>query len=173
MSSYKGYRSYKTYRTYLSYIAITFIVSCAEPEEAPLLPIEFKLHQTEAQVLAQLDSAGYKPREHIPNKQLGDSIPVAGLPGITTYFFHPDGIWHGIFFSHTDSTFKSWQVLRTRMEQMYGNAEELNQQPQTKQGYAVWRPGSGRVRFVRLAANRGELQLFIADTAALSAMLGE
>lgn len=153
----------------MSYIFIAVVVcSCGEPSEEPLLPIPFKLHQSEANVLGQLDSAGYKVREHIPNEQLGDSIPVAGLPGITTYFFHPDGIWHGIHFAHTDSSFSSFLMLRTRMERDYGGAIELIQHPQNKQGYAVWRPSSGQVRLVRLSASRGALQLFIADSSALT-----
>jgi hypothetical protein len=153
----------------MSYLFFSIVVAgCGEPAEEPLLPIPFNLYQSEASVLKQLDSAGYKVREHIPNEQLGDSIPVAGLAGVTTYFFHPDGIWHGIFFSHTDSTFESFRFLRTRMERDYGNAIELVQHPQNKQGYAVWKPSSGEVRLVRLSASRGALQLFMADSSALT-----
>jgi hypothetical protein len=162
------YRTVKSYRTYLSYCVLSLIIaSCGEPAEEPLTPIPFDLHQTEASVLRQLDSAGYKVRDHIPNEQLGDSIPVAGLAGVTTYFFHPDGIWHGIHFARTDSTFQDFRMLRTRMELTYGNAVELVQHPQNKQGYAVWKPAHGQVRIVRLSAARGALQLFIADSSAL------
>jgi hypothetical protein len=164
----ESHRTYKSYRTYVSYCILSLIfIGCSEPAEEPLTPIPFNLHQTEASVLRQLDSAGYKVREHIPNEQLGDSIPVAGLPGVTTYFFHPDGIWHGIHFSRTDSTFNDFRMLRTRMEMAYGNAIELIQHPQEKQGYAVWKPSGGQVRVVRLSASRGALQLFIADSSAL------
>jgi hypothetical protein len=164
------HRTYKSYRTYRSYVILValFIFGCGEPTEEPLLPIPLDLHQSEASILHQLDSAGYKVRDHIPNEQLGDSIPLAGLPGITTYFFHPDGIWHGIHFARTDSTFNDFRMLRTRMERTYGNAVELVQQPQNKQGYAVWMPTTGEVRVVRLSASRGTLQLFIADSSALS-----
>jgi hypothetical protein len=166
----KSYKTYKSYRTYASYVAcLIFLVGCAEPEgSAELLPIPFKLHQTEASVLKQLDSAGYKVRDHIPNEQLGDSIPLAGLQGVTTYFFHPDGIWHGIFFSRNDSTFNDFKFLRTRMEMEYGNAIELIQHPQNKQGYAVWKLNHGDVRVVRLTASRGIVQLFIADSSAVN-----
>ena len=159
-------RSYRTYSSYVLMIAL-LATGCSEPAEEPLTPIPFNLHQTEASVLRQLDSAGYTVREHIPNEQLGDSIPVAGLAGVTTYFFHPDGIWHGIHFARTDSTFNDFRMLRTRMEIAYGNAVELVQHPQEKQGYAVWKPSGGKVRVVRLSASRGALQLFIADSSAL------
>jgi hypothetical protein len=151
----------------VSVLFALIILGCSDPAEEQLLPIPFNLHQSEASVLKQLDSAGYKVREHIPNEQLGDSIPVAGLAGVTTYFFHPDGIWHGIFFSRTDSTFNDFRTLRSRMEMSYGNAVELVQHPQNKQGYAVWKPNHGDVRVVRLSATRGILQLFIADSSAL------
>lgn len=155
-------------RTRWTYLVVCIgFVACGAPAEEPLLPIPFTLHQPEASVLRQLDSAGYKVREHIPNEQLGDSIPLAGLAGVTTYFFHPDGIWHGIHFSRTDSTFNDFRMLRGRMEASYGNAVELVQHPQNKQGYAVWMPSSGDVRVVRLSAARGLLQLFIADSSAL------
>ena len=144
------------------------LVGCSEQEEAPLLPIPLDLHQPEAAVLKQLDSAGYKVREHFPNAQSGDSIPVAGLPGITTYFFYPDGLWHGVHFAHTDTTFQSFVTLRKRLGEMYGNEDELNQQPQNKQGYAVWKPFKDEVRVVRLSAGRGRLQMFIGDSSALA-----
>jgi hypothetical protein len=155
--------------SYVFFLA-SMCVGCGEPAEEPLLPIPLRLYQSEASVLKQLDSAGYKVREHIPNEQLGDSIPVAGLPGVTTYFFHPDGIWHGVHFAHTDSSFESFRMLRTRMEREYGNAIELVQHPQNKQGYAVWKPASGEVKYVRLVANRDQLSLFLADSSAIIAL---
>lgn len=144
------------------------INGCQDAEGDALLPIPLKLHQPEASILKQLGEKGYKVRDHIPNEQLGDSIPLAGLDGVTTYFFHPDGFWHGIHFAHTDSSFQSFLKLRALMGIAYGSELELTQQPQTKQGYAVWKPDTGQVRIVRLSANRGKLQLFMGDSTALS-----
>lgn len=142
-------------------------IGCTEPEDPPLLPIPLDLHQHESAVAKKLDSAGYKVEEFYTHHQLVDSIPLAGLPGVTTYFFYPDGVWHGIHFAHDDSTFTSFMLLRRRLGETFGAEAELQQEPQNKAGYAVWRPHTGDVRIVRLSSGRGKLQVFIGDSTAL------
>jgi hypothetical protein len=144
------------------------VLGCASNEEAPLLPIPLDLHQPEKTVLDRLDSMGFKNMEYIANDRAGDSIPLAGLPGYSTYYFYPDGLWHGVHFRHEDSTFEPFKMLRARFNAMYGTEEELNQQPQIKSGYAVWRPDTGDVRIVRVSSGRGYLQVFIGDSTALA-----